>query len=74
MQEAICYYYLFGNDMYLWWFDQKEENTLLFYSLIIIFPIFFPFSFKLRLISLDEESHTKESNYSGIIYHVIITP
>ncbi|NXI24228.1 ICA69 protein, partial [Sterrhoptilus dennistouni] len=45
--------------------DQQKENTLLFYSLIIIFPIFFPFTFKLRLISLDEESHTKESNYSA---------
>ncbi|NWH84596.1 ICA69 protein, partial [Aegithalos caudatus] len=31
----------------------------------IIFPIFSCFFFKLRLISLDEESHTKESNYSA---------
>ncbi|NXW72147.1 ICA69 protein, partial [Hirundo rustica] len=31
----------------------------------IIFPISFSYSFKLRLISLDEESHTKESNFSA---------
>ncbi|NXV28006.1 ICA69 protein, partial [Rissa tridactyla] len=29
------------------------------------FLFFFSYSFKLRLISLDEESHTKESNYSA---------
>ncbi|NWT38200.1 ICA69 protein, partial [Chroicocephalus maculipennis] len=29
------------------------------------FLIFFSYSFKLRLISLDEESHTKESDYSA---------
>ncbi|NXT63098.1 ICA69 protein, partial [Chaetops frenatus] len=45
--------------------DQQRKNVLLFYSLGIIFPIFFSYSFKLRLISLDEESHTKESNYSA---------
>ncbi|NXT56676.1 ICA69 protein, partial [Pluvianellus socialis] len=30
-----------------------------------IFSQFFSYSFKLRLISLDEESHTEESNYSA---------
>ncbi|NXU91789.1 ICA69 protein, partial [Xiphorhynchus elegans] len=33
----------------------------------IIFSNVFSYSFKLRLISLEEESHTKESNYSGAI-------
>ncbi|NXF52665.1 ICA69 protein, partial [Oceanites oceanicus] len=45
--------------------DQQKKNVLLFYSFRIIFSIFFSYSFKLRLISLDDESHTKESNYSA---------
>ncbi|NXL32399.1 ICA69 protein, partial [Glaucidium brasilianum] len=48
--------------------DQQKKNVLLFYSLTIIFPLFFLF-FQIRLISLDEENHTKESNYSGILFH-----
>ncbi|NXL62520.1 ICA69 protein, partial [Chordeiles acutipennis] len=45
--------------------DQHKKNVLLFNSLRIIFSGFFSYSFKLRLISLDEEDHTKESNYSA---------
>ncbi|NXW29687.1 ICA69 protein, partial [Phaetusa simplex] len=44
--------------------DHQKKNVLLFYNLRMIF-FFFSYSFKLRLISLDEESHTKESNYSA---------
>ncbi|NWW77270.1 ICA69 protein, partial [Climacteris rufus] len=40
--------------------DQQIESTNSNY-----FPNFFSYSFVLRLISLDEESHTKESNYSA---------
>ncbi|NWH17137.1 ICA69 protein, partial [Grus americana] len=39
--------------------DQQSQEKC------IIFSFFFSYSFKLRLISLDEESHTKESNYSA---------
>ncbi|NXH85858.1 ICA69 protein, partial [Edolisoma coerulescens] len=38
--------------------DQQSHTLELFFQ-------FFSYSFKLRLISLDEESHTKESNYSA---------
>ncbi|NWX62066.1 ICA69 protein, partial [Promerops cafer] len=48
--------------------DQQIESTNSVEDqqshLRIVFPIFFLF-FQIRLISLDEESHTKESNYSA---------
>ncbi|NXL10836.1 ICA69 protein, partial [Mesembrinibis cayennensis] len=45
--------------------QQSQEKSITIHSLRIIFSIFFSYSFKLRLISLDEENHTKESNYSA---------
>ncbi|NXS70078.1 ICA69 protein, partial [Pandion haliaetus] len=45
--------------------DLQIENTKSVQDQRKLFPQFFSYSFKLRLISLDEESHTKESNYSA---------
>ncbi|NWW84837.1 ICA69 protein, partial [Rhynochetos jubatus] len=48
--------------------DQQSQGDCIFYYYSIdleLFSQFFSYSFKLRLISLDEESHTKESNYSA---------
>ncbi|NWS66737.1 ICA69 protein, partial [Crotophaga sulcirostris] len=42
----------------------QNQQKKIYYS-IAFFSHFFSYSFKLRLISLDEESHTKESNYSA---------
>ncbi|NXJ98917.1 ICA69 protein, partial [Corythaixoides concolor] len=45
--------------------DQQSQKKY-YYSIVLeLFSLFFSYSFKLRLISLDEESHTKESNYSA---------
>ncbi|NXJ70087.1 ICA69 protein, partial [Rostratula benghalensis] len=46
--------------------DQQKKNVVFSSSFRIMFSIyFFSLSFQPRLISLDEESHTKESNYSA---------
>ncbi|NXY40492.1 ICA69 protein, partial [Ceuthmochares aereus] len=45
--------------------DLQTENTKSIQDQQKLFSPFFSYSFKLRLISLDEESHTKESNYSA---------
>ncbi|NWV54769.1 ICA69 protein, partial [Daphoenositta chrysoptera] len=46
---------------------QQMQESNRYYCLFVteLFFQFFSYSFKLRLISLDEESHTKESNYSA---------
>ncbi|NXD90332.1 ICA69 protein, partial [Chaetorhynchus papuensis] len=45
--------------------DQQSQKMYCCFSTLELFFHFFSYSFKLRLISLDEESHTKESNYSA---------
>ncbi|NXS98224.1 ICA69 protein, partial [Jacana jacana] len=45
--------------------QQSQEKCVSFLWPLNYFLLFFPLSFKLRLISLDEESHTKDSNYSA---------
>ncbi|NXA72182.1 ICA69 protein, partial [Thryothorus ludovicianus] len=47
--------------------DQQSQKRKLYcyFRALEFFFQFFSFSFKLRLISLDDESHTKESNYSA---------
>ncbi|NXM49070.1 ICA69 protein, partial [Gymnorhina tibicen] len=45
--------------------DQQSQKMYCYFSTLELFFQFFSYSFKLRLISLDEESHTKESNYSA---------
>ncbi|NXE05149.1 ICA69 protein, partial [Lophotis ruficrista] len=45
--------------------DLQSESTKSVQDQQKLFSQFFSYSFKLRLISLDEESHTEESNYSA---------
>ncbi|NXN75290.1 ICA69 protein, partial [Himantopus himantopus] len=45
--------------------DQQSQKIYYYSMPLELFSQFFSYSFKLRLISLDEESHTKESNYSA---------
>ncbi|NWZ49287.1 ICA69 protein, partial [Haliaeetus albicilla] len=46
--------------------QDQQSQKMYYYSIACkLFSQFFSYSFKLRLISLDEESHTKESNYSA---------
>ncbi|NXE76894.1 ICA69 protein, partial [Cochlearius cochlearius] len=45
--------------------DLQIESTKSVQDQQKLFSLLFSYSFKLRLISLDEESHTKESNYSA---------
>ncbi|NXU59386.1 ICA69 protein, partial [Turnix velox] len=52
--------------------DVPKKRKKNYYSIALDLFSFFSYSFKLRLISLDEENHTKESNYSGTLFHVII--
>ncbi|NXP84723.1 ICA69 protein, partial [Passerina amoena] len=52
-QQRIC------NDL------TKKRKVYCYFRALELFSQFFSYSFKLRLISLDDESHTKESNYSA---------
>ncbi|NXO90333.1 ICA69 protein, partial [Certhia brachydactyla] len=45
--------------------DQQSQKLYYYFRALELFFNFFSYSFKLRLISLDEESHTKESNSSA---------
>ncbi|NXM87649.1 ICA69 protein, partial [Oenanthe oenanthe] len=47
--------------------DQQSQKRKMYcyFRALELFSQFFSYSFKLRLISLDEESHTKEPNYSA---------
>ncbi|NWY72182.1 ICA69 protein, partial [Erithacus rubecula] len=45
--------------------QRKNGEMYCYFRALELFSQFFSYSFKLRLISLDEESHTKESNYSA---------
>ncbi|NXB97215.1 ICA69 protein, partial [Vidua chalybeata] len=45
--------------------DQQSQKMYCYFRALELFSQFFSYSFKLRLISLDDESHTKESNYSA---------
>ncbi|KAF1512010.1 Islet cell autoantigen 1, partial [Eudyptes sclateri] len=46
--------------------QDQQSQQMYYYSIALeLFSQSFSYSFKLRLISLDEESHTKESNYSA---------
>ncbi|NXY68542.1 ICA69 protein, partial [Glareola pratincola] len=46
--------------------QDQQSQKMYYYSITLeLFSQFFSYSFKLRLISLDEESHTQESNYSA---------
>ncbi|NXT05783.1 ICA69 protein, partial [Prunella fulvescens] len=45
--------------------DQQSQKMCCYFRALELFFQFFSYSFKLRLISLDDESHTKESNYSA---------
>ncbi|NXF20128.1 ICA69 protein, partial [Rhodinocichla rosea] len=45
--------------------DQQSQKMYCYFRTLELFSQFFSYSFKLRLISLDDESHTKESNYSA---------
>ncbi|NXH37726.1 ICA69 protein, partial [Dicaeum eximium] len=45
--------------------DQQSQKMYCCFRALELFCQCFSYSFKLRLISLDEESHTKESNYSA---------
>ncbi|NWT67112.1 ICA69 protein, partial [Prunella himalayana] len=45
--------------------DQQSQKMYCYFRALELFFQFFSYSFKLRLISLDDESHTKESNYSA---------
>ncbi|NXQ31058.1 ICA69 protein, partial [Alaudala cheleensis] len=45
--------------------DQQSQGKFIVISDLELFFQFFSYFFKLRLISLDEESHTKASNYSA---------
>ncbi|NXQ45984.1 ICA69 protein, partial [Catharus fuscescens] len=45
--------------------SQEKRRMYCYFRALELFSQFFSYSFKLRLISLDEESHSKDSNYSA---------
>ncbi|NXM37168.1 ICA69 protein, partial [Oxyruncus cristatus] len=45
--------------------DQQSQKIYYYSRALVLISHLFSYSFKLRLISLEEESHSKESNYSA---------
>ncbi|NXF01534.1 ICA69 protein, partial [Smithornis capensis] len=50
--------------------EDQQSQKIFYYSRTLELFLFFSYSIKLRLISLEEESHTKQSNHSGILHHL----